>query len=120
MIDLCLEVDLWWLERVFRRENNLDSKCTLVEWRSVGDEKALPLENVCIIHDYVAERFQTSLSYVLKLAKKECSLINVSFCIQKVLYETEALENSDAPLLWENTDYGDTEKKPELGLFQNQ
>jgi len=55
VIDFCLEGNLGRFERVFCREVDFDSESALVVGRVVGDDKALPTQNVRLVHGNITE-----------------------------------------------------------------
>ena len=49
------------------RKLDVDFECPLAEGRGVGDEEALPLQDVLLVHHDLAKRLEAGLSDVLEL-----------------------------------------------------
>ena len=59
------------------RKLDVDFECPLAEGRGVGDEEALPLEDVLLVHHDLAKRFQAGLSDVLELLQVKSIIITL-------------------------------------------
>lgn len=67
VVDFRLERDLRWLEGVLGGEDELNAKCSFVIRSTIGNEEALPVQNIRFIHLNVAEIFGLTFANVFQL-----------------------------------------------------
>ena len=59
------------------RKLNVNFECPFAEGRGVGDDEALPLEDVLLVHHDLAKRFEAGLSDVLELLQVKSIIITL-------------------------------------------